>query len=471
MTEGSLKHQLSSIDAACKKLQLGFAGDAKAARTLLCIRSLLVRLLLDGSLKAKLDHEARIRLGALTQEIAQARDEAPLLIFDDESAPWPVLHDAVLRLQAVATPAAEALIQRLLAIEMQNLRDFEDAFRAASTVDTASSAQAGQPYSMKSLGDYLSADVFSMPGLAVDSLDIISGGYSKLTLRARLRGCDEAPKNIILRVDRPENQKLVGTRVADEYPLLIALYERGVCVPQPYALESSGAVLGAPAIVLAEVAGRTVGDLFEFPAQSRDLGVQIAQQLARIHAMPESLIAGSMKPPSDDMVGMIRQEVEGFRAGWKALARPSGIIEAAFHCVDKNMHLSAGRRAFIHGDFGLHNILVDRGRITAVLDWEFARLGNPAVDLGWFYYAADHLVGWDRFLSDYAGAGGLVPPREQLNFYRLWGALRFAVLCAQVDAGFNAGLLSEIDYAIPGNLYLRTQLMRVAEALAVFQAG
>jgi Phosphotransferase enzyme family len=36
-----------------------------------------------------------------------------------------------------------------------------------------------------------------------------------------------------------------------------------------------------------------------------------------------------------------------------------------------------------HGDFGPQNVLVDGHRITAVVDWEFAHLGQPVEDLAW----------------------------------------------------------------------------------------
>ena len=42
--------------------------------------------------------------------------------------------------------------------------------------------------------------------------------------------------------------------------------------------------------------------------------------------------------------------------------------------------LSSG---IVHGDFRIGNFLVDEGHITAILDWELVRLGDPVEDLGW----------------------------------------------------------------------------------------
>src|SRR6185436_495880 len=44
-----------------------------------------------------------------------------------------------------------------------------------------------------------------------------------------------------------------------------------------------------------------------------------------------------------------------------------------------------------HGDAGLHNLLWD-GRITALLDWEWAGWGTPLLDLAWLYWT----IQWRR---------------------------------------------------------------------------
>jgi aminoglycoside phosphotransferase (APT) family kinase protein len=41
-------------------------------------------------------------------------------------------------------------------------------------------------------------------------------------------------------------------------------------------------------------------------------------------------------------------------------------------------------RVIVHGDYGFHNLLVARDRVTAVLDWELATIGDPLVDLTGF---------------------------------------------------------------------------------------
>jgi aminoglycoside phosphotransferase len=37
----------------------------------------------------------------------------------------------------------------------------------------------------------------------------------------------------------------------------------------------------------------------------------------------------------------------------------------------------------VHGDFGPQNVLIEGGAVTALVDWEFAHIGQPVEDLAW----------------------------------------------------------------------------------------
>lgn len=66
----------------------------------------------------------------------------------------------------------------------------------------------------------------------------------------------------------------------------------------------------------------------------------------------------------------------------------------------------------VHSDFNPKNILVgDDGRVTAVLDWEFAMAADPLIDLGNFFrFPEDYEPSSiSSFLQGYRGAGGSLP--------------------------------------------------------------
>ena len=310
--------------------------------------------------------------------------------------------------------------------------------------------------------------VFSAPDLKVNLIDMISGGFSKLTLKAEIDGGDKVPSLLVLRCDLPAGKAFTGTLVKDEFPILKIAHQHGVRVPTPYALDDSGNVIGVPFIAFSFAAGRSVGTLFEFPPPDAELGCEAARQLALIHTIPLSELGTDIMGPEVATVDRIRREIDNAYAGWKSVNRSSAIMEEGFRQLRKKIAQAEGRRTLVHGDIGLHNMMVENSRITAMLDWEFGKLGNPADDLGYFYYTADHLLGWDAFIAEYVRAGGVAPAQREIDFYRLLALVRVTGYIFQADAVFISGKLPQIQYAPPYNIYLRGTLMRMAKLLESF---
>jgi hygromycin-B 4-O-kinase len=89
-------------------------------------------------------------------------------------------------------------------------------------------------------------------------------------------------------------------------------------------------------------------------------------------------------------------------------------------------------RGLIHGDFGSNNVLAEGGRITAVLDWDLAMVGDPVYDVANCYFWASHLAcmevqasyfertlshlpAYDERISCYALRIGLEEVRESMR--------------------------------------------------------
>lgn len=100
-----------------------------------------------------------------------------------------------------------------------------------------------------------------------------------------------------------------------------------------------------------------------------------------------------------------------------------------------------------HRDFRVGNVLVEKGRLTAVLDWEFAGWSDPHEDLGWFcsrYWRrhrpdrpAGGLTSREAFVAAYAAAGGPAVDLRRLAWWELAANIRWAVIgLVQVDRFF-----------------------------------
>ncbi len=102
----------------------------------------------------------------------------------------------------------------------------------------------------------------------------------------------------------------------------------------------------------------------------------------------------------------------------------------------------AERIVLVHGDYRSGNFLYDDGgRITAILDWELAHLGDPHEDLGWvvnelFSVRASSgerlacgLLPREEMLARYERATGSTIDRGRLRFYEIFNNYKLAV-CA-----------------------------------------
>ena len=126
------------------------------------------------------------------------------------------------------------------------------------------------------------------------------------------------------------------------------------------------------------------------------------------------------------------------------------------------------RISLIHGDYGLHNVLFERGepRVQVILDWETAKGGDPLVDLGHFLSAwlrgDDHrrwfgarpeldLSGFPPasvLAGRYAAATGISVDR--LDWYLAFARLRIAAILEGSYARFLRGDSKRTDFAALG---------------------
>lgn len=99
--------------------------------------------------------------------------------------------------------------------------------------------------------------------------------------------------------------------------------------------------------------------------------------LARIHTVETDRgIAHPLTPPGRITIERVRRLVEGeFGPG------AARLIEPAAELVRDAAQRRTPARVLAHGDFLPKNLLVHQGRISGVLDWEFAGPASPAHDL------------------------------------------------------------------------------------------
>jgi aminoglycoside 2''-phosphotransferase len=213
----------------------------------------------------------------------------------------------------------------------------------------------------------------------------------------------------------------VAERLGREARLLPRLAEAlPVAVPRfEYVREdpSSGVrFVGYPAIV-----GASLLEVGVQPAQGPELARQLAEFLSALHSFPmeEAARRGVPGGGADDW----RREYAAFYAEVSEQVLPllnaaeqSGVSALWEGYLDDDANF-AFAPAFIHRDLGAEHILVDpEGRLTGVVDWGDAAIGDPAIDFTGLYRDVGQQV-TEQVLDHYR------QPREpsfwcRIRFYR-----------------------------------------------------
>jgi aminoglycoside phosphotransferase (APT) family kinase protein len=117
------------------------------------------------------------------------------------------------------------------------------------------------------------------------------------------------------------------------------------------------------------------------PSRRHELGLQVITALARLHKL-DSQRVGLNAPPTPYVERQIRRVGEAWLRVGSGCAHDPAWRAVRARLLER-LPDPPGPTVVMHGDFRLSNLLVDDGRITAVLDWELATVGDAMVDLAW----------------------------------------------------------------------------------------
>jgi aminoglycoside phosphotransferase (APT) family kinase protein len=384
--------------------------------------------------------------------------------------------------RAASDVAADRDVCRRLAdVERRFLERVDELRRAVLAEHTdagVATSSTGCSLSREELTDYLRGKLTNSPDLVVTSMKVVPGGRSKETILVSLGGTTELPADVIVRMDRPVG--ILQTRAADEFAVLQAVYAHGgVPVPRPFFADQLGQE--TTLLVMERVDGHKAGEYFPelaAPAEHRHaLGVQLATALAHVHGVPlETLAASSLDVDAAVTEATVTAAVEGMTARIGELSGPPIVAVPLArqwlldHVADV---VPSGPLHLLQGDVGLHNMLVDGDRVTALVDWEAATVGPPARELAAAWPAATALMEWADFVDAYGAAGG--PPEatneRAVTFYRVFFALGACMSSRTGGHFFRTGAKRDLLTAHSGiDAHFRAQ-RNLARALEDALAG
>ena len=287
----------------------------------------------------------------------------------------------------------------------------------------------------------------------IDELRLLTGGASRQSwsFDAVIEDAEGGTHTLrlVLRAD-PRGGAL--TQSGLEYRLLKAAGEEGVLVPRVHLIGDDP--LGMPFFLMERVEGETIPRRLlrdEVYAEARrSMTAQLGDILARIHSIPiegHGLDALPSPPPE---ASPAEHEVSRHEQLYRAVApEPHPAFELAFRWLRSHLP-RAERRALVHGDYRIGNVIFGPEGTRAILDWELAHIGDPVEDLGWlcvrsWRFGNDDLPAGglgtrEQLWRAYEAAGGAPVDPEQARFWEVFGNLRWGIICiTQAKTGIEGG--------------------------------
>lgn len=349
----------------------------------------------------------------------------------------------------------------------------------------ARAPRAGEELDAGLVADYLGRE---LPGFAGPvEIAQFPGGASNLTYLVR-----SAAGEWVLRRPPFGTKARSAHDMGREYRILSRIHSAFPYAPRPLLFCADRDLLGEEFYLMERLKGLILrrdlpAGMALSPAQADALCRNLVDVHAELHAIdPEAAGLGELGRPE----GYVARQVAGWSERYRA-ARTDDVPdnEALMSWLEANRPPEAPRAAIIHNDYKFDNVVLgetaDGWRITGVLDWEMATLGDPLMDLGAslaYWVQADdpeplrqirmlptHLPGMMRraeIVAYYCARAGLAP--VHFDFYYVYGLFRLAVIVQQIYFRFVLGQTKNPRFAPFGQFC--TVLSRSAEAVAAGKA-
>jgi len=233
-----------------------------------------------------------------------------------------------------------------------------------------------------------------------------------------------------------------------EFEVLQVAHEAGVRAPRPIAYIAD--LDGREAFVMERLEGETIGRRIVRMAVPERLPIEMAEELAKIHALPQERLPFLEEASVDRLVEELDE-----------IGEPHPAIELGLWWLRENRPPSRPP-VVVHGDFRIGNLVVDETGLVGILDWEFTHLDDPARDLSfalvraWRFGVPGRRLGGigdaEPYLDRYNELTGFDVRPEELDYWELAGNVAWAIGCLTQARRHLTGQERSVELAILGRL-------------------
>jgi aminoglycoside phosphotransferase (APT) family kinase protein len=233
-----------------------------------------------------------------------------------------------------------------------------------------------------------------------------------------------------------------------EFEVLGLAHAAGVKVPEPVLYIED--LDGREAFVMERIPGETIGRRIVRMAVPVELPLQMAEELAKIHALPPEELPFLEEATIDRLVDELDD-----------VGEPHPAIELGLWWLRENRP-PPRPAVVVHGDFRIGNLAVDENGLVGVLDWEFAHLDDPVRDLAfglvraWRFGTDDLRLGGigdvEPYLDRYNELTGFDVRSEELDYWEVAGNVGWAIGCLTQAQRHLTGQDRSVELAVLGRL-------------------
>jgi len=262
----------------------------------------------------------------------------------------------------------------------------------------------------------------------------------------------------------------ISTNRRHEFMVIRAAFEERIPVPEVFWVSEDPAVLGSAFFIMERVDGETIARRLlrdDTYARARDvMPTQLAEILAKIHRVNPVKHQLDFLPEPGDNAALT--EVKRYEENFRRLAlEPRPAFELAFRWLLKRIPRTP-RKALVHGDYRIGNVIFGPEGVRSILDWELAHLGDPMEDVGWMCVRAWRFgndqkpVGGlgtrEDFFRAYEKASGTAVDPEAARFWEVFGNLRWGIITISQARTHIDGFVKSVELASIGRRTAETEL-------------
>jgi aminoglycoside phosphotransferase (APT) family kinase protein len=248
------------------------------------------------------------------------------------------------------------------------------------SIDSPREIRDGEEFALETLKTYLSENNINADDLSIKQFP---SGYSNLTYFLK-----SSSQEFVLRRPPFGAKSLQGGHdMFREYNVLKNLKSQFLKVPDAYLYCDNSEIIGAPFYLMERVEGYIIRPNLQ---QKDSPGKEIIQNVSK------SLVSTLVELHNVDIDqanlielgninGYVKRQVEGWIKRYNHSKTDSiANMEFIASWLHENQPVEV-QGSIVHNDFKYDNLVLDKdnhSKITAVLDWEMATIGDPFMDLG-----------------------------------------------------------------------------------------